>query len=93
MVGEDDSEGEDEIEDTLYTQDEDQEFVPLEEVPKSNDDPYPSIEKKVEILEFFRSAKKLKSLDQMKHRYTKLSNLKTLYNWEKQFAKGNTNFC
>lgn len=59
-------------------------------------DPYPSTQKKKEILEFFRGKQmkakspKRKTLEQVRHRYPKISNLRTLYNWEKQFAEGSS---
>lgn len=91
--GDEDEDETENTEETLDVEDENQAFTPEPEKKKPNYDPYPSIEKKREILAFYRSAKKAKSLDKMKRRYPKLNSLKTIYNWEKQIATdGMTNF-
>ena len=61
-----------------------------EEGSKSNQDPYPSFEKKKEIVAFFRSNKngKLKTLDQMKHRFKNLTDLRLIYKWETLIESG-----
>lgn len=87
----DDDGDEEEIEE-LQIPDE-QQFVP-EELCPFKDDPYPSLEKKKEILEFFRSPnrrkfKKAKTLEQIRHKYALISDLRILYRWEKQLANGN----
>lgn len=88
---EDEDEEDNDIEDTLDSND-DQMYVPLED-KIDQDDPYPSIEKKKEIVKFFRSGRKnMRTIGQMKHRYTKLNNLVTLYRWEKQIEEGNVFF-
>lgn len=68
----------------------DQEFVP--ELGESvYGDPYPGLEKKKEIVEYFMrgvKGKKRKSLEQMQRKYPKLSNLRTLYFWNDRIKKG-----
>lgn len=59
--------------------------------------------KKKEIVYFFRgkdakrsSSPKTKTLEQMRHRFTKITNLKSIYNWEKLLKNGNSkwiDFC
>lgn len=80
--------GDEHIEDTLDG-DPTLDYVPII-VRSTNTDPYPNIEKKREILNFWKSGRKLKTLDQMQHKYRKLTNIRTLYNWEKEIEEGNT---
>lgn len=58
-------------------------FEPTEKKAHTNIDPYPGDEKKMEIVNYFRSGAKAKTLQQMQHRYRKLATLTTIYNWEK----------
>lgn len=79
------------IEDTIYLADDhkDQDFVPsMDQSPQG--DPYPTVEKKRQIIEYWKSAKKLKTLEQMQHRYRKLNTIRTLYKWVDQLEQGST---
>lgn len=65
-------------------------FIP-EIDKKSNEDPYPTIDKKREILNYFRSLKKSSKDDKLrkvKHKWNKVSSLRLLYKWEEQLKHG-----
>lgn len=79
--------------------DDSQNFVPPSD-EFEHDDPYPKMEKKEEILAFFRSPRRTcklsskaskmttKTLAQIQHLYPKIKDLRILYRWEKYFETG-----
>lgn len=56
-----------------------------------NDDDLYSIDKKQEIIDFWRDCakgKKRKTLKHVQHRYRKVPSMRALYRWEKQLTDG-----
>lgn len=87
-IVEDEEEGEEEVDELFFHGDvKDLEFVP-DITTSSNEDPYPTIAKKMKIVEFFRSGKKIKSLKTVQHSYCKVSDVRTIYRWEEQLRSG-----
>lgn len=67
----------------------DTEFIP-KIYASANDDPYPTIAKKREILDFFRKRKGSKEdkFKKAKHKFRLLSSVRLLYKWENQLKNG-----
>lgn len=55
-------------------------------------DQYYSVEMKRKILAFWRSGKKLKTIEQMQHNYSHLIDIRILYRWDEQLSDGNRSF-
>lgn len=71
----------------------DQVFV-IDESHRNANDPYPTTEKKKEILKRFDSLRSPKTLKKLQNYYKELSSLSTVYDWRKKFNEnGNTNLA
>jgi len=78
--------------------DEMMDYEEIEEQSSIRDDPYPSIDKKREIIAFWRNNGRKRGFDAVQKRYKKLRYEKQLRRWEKQLQTGsklliNSSFC